>query len=237
MHWKAGAMANSPTLTFRVHDTSGATTDLPFSAHRLVIAGWAGRDEASLLHHIEELASIGIAPPSKTPLFYAAAASLLTQAPTLEVLGSETSGEVEPLLILADGEAFIGVGSDHTDRQAEAWSVPHSKQLCGKPVSGDLWRFSDVAPHWDQIVLRSWIPGASGKWELYQQGKVAGLRRPDDLAILAGGLTSGTAMLCGTLGAIGGIRPAPAFRMQLHDPVLGRSIDHAYQVAALPVVS
>lgn len=230
-------MANSPTLNFRVNDTSGATADLPFLANRLVIAGWAGRDEASLLHHIEELASIGIAPPSKTPLFYAAAPSLLTQAPTLDVLGSETSGEVEPLLILADGEAFIGVGSDHTDRQAEAWSVPHSKQLCGKPVARDLWRFIDVAAHWDRIVLRAWIPGASGGWDLYQQGEVAGLRRPDELAMLAGGLASGTAMLCGTLGAIGGIRPAPAFKIELHDPILGRSIDHAYRITALPVVS
>ncbi|HBK07234.1 MAG TPA: DUF2848 domain-containing protein [Acetobacteraceae bacterium] len=230
-------MANPPVLHFRVHETSGAVTDLPFSADRLIIAGWVGRDEASLRHHIEELASIGIAPPSKTPLFYAAAASLLTQAPTLQVVGAESSGEVEPVLILADGETFVGVGSDHTDRQAEAWSVPHSKQLCGKPVARDLWRFGDVAPHWDQIVLRAWIPGASGGWDLYQEGAVAGLRRPDELAALAGGLASGTAMLCGTLGAIGGIRPASGFRMQLHDPVLGRSIDHAYRVAALPVVS
>ena len=211
-------------------------TALPFSAGRLVIAGWAGRDEASLRHHIQELASIGIAPPSRTPLFYAAAAGLLTQQSVLEVLGTESSGEVEPLLILAGGESFVGVGSDHTDRQAEAWSVPHSKQLCGKPVAGGLWRFSDVAPHWDQIVLRAWILDASGGWELYQEGAVAGLRRPDELAALAGGLAPGSAMLCGTLGAIGGVRPAAGFRMQLHDPVLGRSIDHAYRVTALPVI-
>ncbi len=229
-------MTNAPALQFRVHETSGAMTALPFSADRLVIAGWAGRDEASLRHHIQELASIGIAPPSRTPLFYAAAAGLLTQAAVLEVLGTETSGEVEPLLVLAHGETFVGVGSDHTDRQAEAWSVPHSKQLCGKPVGRDLWRFSDVAPHWDQIVLRAWIPDASGGWELYQEGTAAGLRRPDELAALAGGLAPGSAMLCGTLGAIGGVRPAAGFRMQLHDPVLGRSIDHAYRVVALPVV-
>ena len=229
-------MTNAPALQFLVHETSGAVTALPFSAGRLVIAGWVGRDEASLRHHIQELASIGIAPPSRTPLFYAAAAGLLTQESVLEVLGSETSGEVEPLLILADGETFVGVGSDHTDRQAEAWSVPHSKQLCGKPAARDLWRFGDVAPHWDRIVLRAWIPGASGGWELYQEGAVAGLRRPDELAALAGGLAPGSAMLCGTLGAIGGVRPAAGFRMQLHDPILGRSIEHAYRVAALPVV-
>jgi len=225
-------------LDFEVHETSGTTAILPFEASRLVIAGWAGRDQASLRHHIAELADLGITPPSKTPLFYAAAASLLTQASVLEVLGTDSSGEAEPLLVLAGDEIFIGLGSDHTDRRAEAWSVPHSKQLCDKPVARAVWRFKDVAPHWDRLVLRSWIAGAAaGEWVLYQDGAVASLRRPDELADLAGDLAPGTAMLCGTLGAIGGIRPSSVFRMQLHDPVLSRSIDHEYRIAALPIVT
>ena len=44
-------------------------------------------------------------------------------------------------------------------------------------------------------------------------------------------------MFCGTLSAIGGIRPATRFEMELEDPVLGRSMRHAYDVHALPVVS
>jgi hypothetical protein len=46
----------------------------------LVIAGWTGRDVAALEHHIEELKAIGVQPPSKVPLYYRVAASLLTQA-------------------------------------------------------------------------------------------------------------------------------------------------------------
>ena len=42
-------------------------------------------------------------------------------------------------------------------------------------------------------------------------------------------------MLCGTLPAIGGIRPAERFEIELEDPVLGRTLRHAYAVAALPV--
>ncbi len=231
-------MATQPHLDFDIHEASGTVTPLSFGATRLVIAGWAGRDEASLRHHIAELAELGIAPPSKTPLFYAAAARLLTQAPVLEVLGTDSSGEAEPLLVRVGDEVLIGLASDHTDRQAEAWSVPHSKQLCGKPVAPVLWRFKDVAPHWDRLVLRAWIPGAApGARVLYQEGAVASLRRPDELAELAGGLAAGTAMLCGTLGAIGGIRPSSVFRMQLHDPVLGRAIDHEYAISALPIVT
>ncbi|MBV8744353.1 MAG: DUF2848 family protein, partial [Xanthobacteraceae bacterium] len=36
----------------------------------LIVAGWTGRDEASLRHHIEELAAIGVARPSTVPVFY-----------------------------------------------------------------------------------------------------------------------------------------------------------------------
>ncbi len=224
------------SLPFRVDAADDARAELRLTAARLVIAGWAGRDAAALRHHIDELAALGIAPPSRTPLFYGASAALLTQDADLQVLGSASSGEVEPFLVATDGGLLVGVGSDHTDREAEAWSVPHSKQLCGKPVAPVLWRWADVSPHWDAVVLRSWIPAAGGGWDVYQQGAVAGLLRPDDLMARAGDLGPGAAMLCGTLPAIGGIRPAPAFRMELHDPVLGRSIRHGYRVSELPVV-
>ena len=44
-------------------------------------------------------------------------------------------------------------------------------------------------------------------------------------------------MFCGTLGAIGGIRPASRFEMELHDPKLGRTITAAYDIETLAVVS
>ena len=229
-------MATIPPLRFQIDAVTGPSTVRDFHPARLVIAGWAGRDAAALKHHIEELAALGVAPPSRTPLFYAASPDLLTQASAMQMLGADSSGEAEPLLLVAEDELLVGLGSDHTDRKAEAWSVPHSKQLCAKPVASTLWRYAEVLPHWDALVLRSWVPGAGGGWDLYQEGTVASLRRPDELAALGGGLAPGTAMLCGTLGALGGVRPAAGFRMQLHDPVLGRTIAHEYHVTALPVV-
>ncbi len=53
----------------------------------------------------------------------------------------------------------------------------------------------------------------------------------------AGELPPGTAMFGGTLGAIGGIRPAARFEMALEDPVLGRRMQHGYDIDPLPVVS
>ena len=142
------------------------------------------------------------------------------------------------LFSLADG-LWLGLGSDHTDRKAETMGIALSKQLCGKPVAGTLWRLADVEAHWDEIEIRAFAV-IDGQRTLYQQGTLASLRTPKDLLSRRPGgpeLPAGTAMFCGTLGAIGGIRPASRFEMELHDPKLGRSITAAYDIETLAVVS
>ena len=205
----------------------------------LVVAGWTGRDMAAVQHHIDELAAIGVPAPSTVPLFYRLAVTQLTQASRLQVLGPDTSGEVEPVVVaLADG-AWIGLGSDHTDRKAEAMGVALSKQLCAKVVGTGLWRYDEVRPHWDRLVLRAWAV-IDGARVAYQEGPVAGIRPPAELMDRyagASGLAAGTVMFCGTLAAIGGVRPANRFEMELEDPVLGRRLRHAYDIDVLPVVS
>jgi hypothetical protein len=150
------------------------------------------------------------------------------------VLGPGTSGEVEPLLLRISGEYWIGLASDHTDRDLEAHSVAAPKQACAKPCARTLWRYADVQGHLDQLVLTCDIE-ESGRWQRYQSGTLAGIRPLDEL-LLASPLPEQAVMLCGTLAAIGGVRPAASYRMTLEDPVLERSIDLAYRVSVLPVV-
>ncbi len=201
-----------------------------FKPTALVIAGWTGRDQAALHKHIRELEEIGVKPPKTTPIFYRVAASLFTTAGEIEVSGPDTSGEVEFVLIKEDSQLRVAVGSDHTDRKAETIGVSLSKQLCAKPVSPESWRYDEVKPHWEKLVLRSWADG-----QLYQEGPVTAMRSPEDLLERFGGLKSGWAMFCGTLAAKGGIRPAQTFRMELEDPVLKRSLRHEYRIKVLPV--
>jgi hypothetical protein len=196
---------------------------------QLVIAGWTGRDEAALRRHIRELEEIGVKPPKATPIFYRVSANLFTTESEIQVSGPDTSGEVEFVLI-QEAELRVAVGSDHTDRKAETIGVSLSKQLCAKPVSSESWRYDEVKPHWEKLVLRSWADG-----ELYQEGPVTAMRSPEDLLQRYGGLKSGWAMFCGTLAAKGGIRPAERFAMELDDPVLKRKLKHEYRVKVLPV--
>jgi len=228
------------SLTFTCVHQDGQTSLSP-AANEMVIAGWAGRNREAIEHHIAELAAIGVPRPSRVPLFYRVAAQTLSQADTVEVVGADTSGEVEPLLFVHDGELFISVTSDHTDRQLETHSVALSKQVCTKPVGRQAWRWREVKPHWDAMMLRSWIVADDGSEILYQEGTAGSLISPETLLQQYLGERAlprtGLAMSCGTVGTIGAIRPAKRLRICLHDPVLRREISHCYALQVLPVVA
>lgn len=209
---------------------------LAFTPRKLVIAGWTGRDTAVLEAHIEELAALGVARPSAVPIFYRVSASQLTTEPSVEMVGRDGSGEVEAVLWKHGGELYVGVGSDHTDRKLETVGITLSKQVCSKPVSAVIWPWREVSAHWDDLRLRSTLPGTG---EVYQEGPVSGLRRPDDLLAeyeaREGVAPDGTVMFCGTLPVQGGIRFADGMGVELIDPVRSRALRHHYSVTVLPI--
>lgn len=217
----------------------GRTDRTDVAIHTLIVAGWTARDEAALRHHIDELEVLGIRAPSSMPVFYRISTANLTQARRLQVLGPDTSGEVEPVIVSLPDGLWLAVGSDHTDRKAEAMGIALSKQLCAKVLGTVLWRLEDVAGHWDTLVLRAFAT-IEGARILYQEGALAAIRPLADLlGRLPGGpeLAPGTMMFCGTIGAIGGIRPGSRFEMELEDPGRSLTLTHAYDVEALPVVT
>lgn len=223
-------------------ETHGAAFD--FEPARLVVAGWTGRDRAGIEHHIEELARLGVPRPSTVPLYYRLARSLLTQDSRIEALGGASSGEAEPVLLRHAGRWWLTLGSDHTDRAAEAQSVALSKQLCAKPLARVAWPFDELAARADGLLLRSSVLEA-GAWVTYQQGPLAAITPlgelvaglPDDVAVV-----DGLVLFCGTLGAIANeagvaIRPAGTMRLELVDLQAGRQITHEYSVTALEWVA
>jgi hypothetical protein len=205
----------------------------PADVRQLVIAGWTGRDSARVEAHVKELEAEGIPRPARTPMFYLLSSALLTTAGEITVVGTSTSGEIECLLISRSDGLWVGLASDHTDRALERTSVAKSKQVCEKPAAKTLWRFTDVAQHWDQLELRSFIE-IGGVRRPYQSGTAAAMLPPQalvkDFLSRGGTFEPGSAMFCGTLATLASIRPSPRFEMELHDPVLGRTIRHTYRV-------
>jgi hypothetical protein len=215
-----------PDAGLRQHDVA---------IEQAVIAGWTGRDAAAVEKHILELEALGVKRPATTPIFYRVAAARLSCAESIEVLGGASSGEVEFVLLQYQGRLWVGTGSDHTDREVEAYGVSVSKQMCEKPVAPAFWAYENVAPHWDRLMLRSYAT-IGGVRALYQEGSVAAMRHPDDLITRFtkdSKWSDGTLMFCGTLAVHGGVRPGDHFEFELEDPVRRRKIRHGYSVAKL----
>jgi hypothetical protein len=208
---------------------------LDCSIDQLVVAGWTGRDSDAVNHHIEELAQLGISPPSAVPLYYRVSDSLLPQSPHIQVLGRASSGEVEPLILRQQDKWYLGLASDHTDRELEAHSVAASKQACVKPVASQVWELDSVINHLDDILLRCSIK-ENNEIVLYQSGSLAAIK-PLQSLINDVNLSENAAMLCGTLAAIESVRPAIEYYMELEDPVLNRRITLKYNVTVLPIVN
>ncbi|NIQ18355.1 MAG: DUF2848 domain-containing protein, partial [Candidatus Aenigmarchaeota archaeon] len=77
--------------------------------------------------HIEELRREGIPPPPSVPMLFPVLSHNITTAGQIQVVGSRTSGEAEFVLLLDGENIFVGVGSDHTDRDLERHSIMKSK--------------------------------------------------------------------------------------------------------------
>ncbi len=215
--------------TYREHRTASS---------QLVLASWTGRDRSAMEARLIELEALGVARPPTMPVFYRVAASRVSTAALIEVIGDHTSGEVEFVLARLDGRLWVGVGSDHTDRGVEAHGAALAKQLCEKPVCADFWLFDDVADHWDQLVLRSFVT-EGGERKTYQEGAVSAMLPPLELlatwADVGGALPDGGFLFCGTLPTLGPLRPTSRFEFELEDPVLGRRLNHGYAVRNMPM--
>ena len=220
------------SLTFTV---DGGSVEIDPTA--VVIAGFTGRDRAATEAHLAELRELGVPTPDTVPSFYVTPGTSAVQQPTLSMVSAETSGEAEAVLVFDGDDAYLTLGSDHTDRAAEAIDIALSKLACPKPLATEAWRLEEVAGHADELRARSWIT-VDGTESLYQEGRLAELmdlgdllgatpfaERPDPLVLFTG-----------TFGALGGIRPAERFRAALEDPARGRTITLDYRIDVLNVL-
>src|SRR5690606_4390915 len=75
---------------------------------------------------------------------------------------------------------YLGVGSDHTDRDLEREDIARAKAACPKPLGPDLLPLPDPPagpdPDWDATTVSARADG-----EAYQDGTLAALRTPGDL--------------------------------------------------------
>lgn len=219
-------MRTKTPLAFTVIGSDETITLAEFEG---IVAGYTGRDAAAVQHHIDELAAIGVAPPPEVPMFYRTGPDLFDASGENGVSSAHlTSGEVEPLYIRHAGRFYLGIGSDHTDRDLEKEDIGASKRACPKPVSREVIALSSISDlSLDDCTARSWVDG-----RLYQEGKLSGLRPPADVVRLLLERTDiGDAdFLClgGTLPVLDGeFLDGSVWRLEL-EFADGRRIEHTY---------
>ncbi|HWP50304.1 MAG TPA: DUF2848 family protein [Clostridia bacterium] len=222
-------------ISFTLHSLSG-TREFNMPYQNLFAIGYAGRNIEKTLEHIRELeVELGVPAPKKIPTIFQCSNLLLTQDNSFHVLGERTCGEVEYIIIRCDGGTYIGVGSDHTDRDLESASVPKAKQVCPKPIGGEIWDYEELRDHWDEIEICSYQT-VNGTEVLYQKGTLADILPVEtilkELEERVGDIGN-SIIFSGTVPALNGFKFGSSFRGEMKDRKLGRTITCTYHVAVI----
>ncbi len=211
---------------------------VPFTVNRMVNAGFTGKNQEEVKHHLDELAAKGIPVPESTPLLYPVIPNTLSTASEIEVYGEETSGEIEYVLFIKnDAEIYVGIGSDHTDRKLEENDIPRSKQITPNIISPLVWDLNDVADHWDSLNMECTVE-KNQKKTLYQKGSLGLLMSPKELLEFVSqkvkGPLSNIVIFSGTVKMeTDSFVFADAFSGKLVDPKRNRSIGFGYKIRPL----
>lgn len=221
-------MTTGPTLA-----VAGSDETLALQGTQLVVAGYTARDRAAVQAHIDELAAIGVEPPPNVPIYYPLDPALLTTAATVRVRGERTSGEVEPVIVWCGGHRYLGLGSDHTDREVETTSVAESKAAAPKPLGTTVVPLDVAIAAWDDIRVTCRVDGRP-----YQDGLLVSMLQPerliDDLSDHGNAPIGDGVMFCGTLPLLTGeFVYGTDWELELHLPG-GRTLTHAYRCIVAP---
>lgn len=199
-------------------------------------AGYAGRNQKLVQEHIDELAKVGVPAPATTPTLYPISAYLATTSDHIQVQHGETSGEIEYVLLWHKGNLYMTVGSDHTDRNLENYSVPKSKQAYPNVIAPEVWKYEEVKDHWDDLELLCYVT-KDGQRQVYQQAKLAALLAPpdwDQVFADKGVAEDGNIFFSATVNTMNNnLVFADQYEIEMHDPVLRRTIVHTYAVEIL----
>lgn len=159
---------------------------LSFTYNKVVNAGFTGKNQKEVQHHLQELAAKGISVPSSTPTLYPVVPQAMSTENSMEVFGEETSGELEYVLLVVNrDEIYVGIGSDHTDRNLEEFHIPRSKQICPNILSEKVWLLEEIENHWDDLQMKCTVT-KKGEKILYQQGALGLLLNPAELLDFVG---------------------------------------------------
>lgn len=218
-------------------NVQGENRTITFDTNHVFNAGYAGSNQEKVQEHIDELVKLGVPAPTTTPILFPVSNYLVSTTNDIQVQHNETSGEIEYVLIWHDNELYVTVGSDHTDRNLETFSVPMSKQAYPNIIAKDVWKYEDIKDHWDKIEFTCWATSGN-ETNVYQKGTCSDLLNPEQWADNFKNLDveeEGNMFFSATINTEANTLDfADKYEFQLHDPVMNRTIKQQYNVHILP---
>lgn len=212
-------------------------------------ARYASRDLEGTRAKLDSLLAQGKSATRTNPSIFRIGRYLLTQSEEFEVQGPLTGGEVEIVAIRNGDEILISVGSDQCDRELDPLFQDKPKQMCPHPLAHAAWPYDEVRDHWDDLQLYGHV--VVGEHVVPVQESTAAVlvdleyllamdevvALPDPaflycgaVAFLSSAAETATRLHLPEETALG---VGDAFLVRLHDPVLGRTIEH--QFSAVPL--
>lgn len=226
-------------LDLKIVDCKGSET-IQFEVKRMINAGYVGRDRQAVNNHIEELRREGVPPPPSVPMVFPVGCHNITTNDEIEVVCHKTSGEAEFVLLLDSDRIFVGVGSDHTDRDIERHSIIKSKQVCPNVISKQIWDYDEVKSDWDNLILQSKVKMSDeSRTILYQNAPLGSIISATDLMDLVKSkmiddMDNGLVLFSGTLPVLTDeIIYGSYFRCELIDERMNRSLACEYRINTL----
>lgn len=215
----------------------------------VAMARFASRDIEGMRKELDGRLARGESATRTNPSVCRIARHLLTQLSEFEVQGPLTGGEAEVVVIRDGNDIFISVGSDQSDRELEPLFQDKPKQMCHHPIACTAWPYSEVRNNWDTLRIYSHVV-AGGHTITLQDCALSVLV---DLEFLLGmdyvkSLSDPMFLYCGATPFLESVASqvkdlglpeevahgvGEEFLVRLHDPVLGRTIEHLYRAVPL----
>jgi hypothetical protein len=227
-------MTSSQPLSFDLPDG----TQVRVEPRRVFNAGYAGRNQAEVQAHIDELADLGVPAPETTPTLYPVAPYLAQQTDVVAVQHGRTSGEAEWAIVVAgpgEDDVLLTCACDHTDRSLEVHGVAWSKNASPDVLGRAAWRLTEVADRLDAMRITARV-GQAGT--VIQDTTLGALLPPKywlDVLRENGWFEEGTVLISGTVPMVEGVDQfADRWEVTLTDVDSGREATCGYRVEVLP---
>ncbi len=157
---------------------------------------------------------------------------LVTTSNYVKMISETHAAELAYAMLLKDeGEIYITVAGDHSDKEAEKCSLIAGEHMYPKIIARRAWRLRDIESRWRDIEFRSWAE-VGGSKKLIEELRGSEFPGPRDALNVVKDVMNDLRNIVIVVKPMVNQVPVTSTynEIGIHDPVSGKSINHYYWV-------